>query len=450
MTATLEHRPAHPDLPLERAWKLRTRTYVSCGPRTRLRDALVGLGAHWDTKRKAYWVGPTKRTAALDAAIEAEHRARHVRETLAAGHWVTIPYEAEPVRVRARELGAVWHPESRRWAAPTTEIRDELLDLCEQWSATAVLASSGGHRADGRQAEEEYRRAEAVHRYQADRAYAAADSALQEGTATDVIAHLEDAVRARERAAIAAEGREQVLRRRQDRAIAAQRAAAARREDILAASGRTPLGRHLSRTEATTEIMPRHRAAAQAYRRGDVLRLEDGRRAVVTETRLRLLSGGAEGCPGNGDHSGKHWCYRYRLDLVRLTVTEIDAEVERGRADWDAHEIHQLMQWMPVLTQPRADDRWSEIEPGRETGRITVTTGVTGQLPAGHLIVTADAVIWQHPGEYDTYIRAEGITTDPGVVAWCRSVLDGGERRRVVPGTPPTYYTITRPRAPDA
>ena len=78
-----------------------------------------------------------------------------------------------------------------------------------------------------------------------------------------------------------------------------------------------------------------------------------------------------------------------------------------------------------------------------EAGRISVAGGVAGQLPGGHLIVTHDGrAIWQDPGQYDTYIRAEGTSTDPGLLRWARSVLAAGSRTRVVPGPCPLHYTV--------
>ncbi|MFB7896050.1 hypothetical protein ACFC1B_06945 [Streptomyces xiamenensis] len=446
MPVTLEHHPVHPDISVDRAWKLRTRVYISCARYSPLRAELEAMGANWDTKRKALWVGPRKHRAALDAVLHAEERAIHRRRTLAAGHWVTIPFEATEIRTRAKDLGSAWDPDSRRWAAPTPMDQDELLALVEEWAQQQPATDvSTARRA------EHWRDRESSHRSRAAEAYARADEALHDGSAREVLSHLDRADREREQAAKAAERREHAMRVRHEKTITAEqerlRAERARRDRIIAASGRTPLGTKIDLAEATTEVMDRHRATTQAHQPGDVLRLPDGRRALVMQTRLRLVHADAGGCPSPGDeHVRTHWCYRYRLELVRLTASEIDAEAERGVAEWDAGEIHQLMQWAPVLTQARSDDRWSTVEPEQEVGRVTVTTGVTGVLPAGQLIVTRDGrAIWQHPGEYDTYVRAEGTTRDPDFLTWCHTVLAGGPRRRVVPGQPPTHYTVTRP-----
>lgn len=399
MTTTLirapEPRSVHPDVPTDRAWKIRTRLYVSSGPHTQLRSRLEAMGAHWDTKRKAHWVGPAKHPRALDAVLIADTRSALYRETIDAGHWLTIPFGAELIRERAKTMGAVWEPTSRHWAAPTAQVRTELLSLCEEW--TAARARERAHQRLLEQA-------------------------------------------AQEEAAIEAAGRRDAARR------AEQRAAEQRRDQLIAGTGRTPTGEYANLNEASDTVMTKEHAAEEAHEPGDVLRLKDGRRAVVTRASLRFMKADAAGrrCAMDGAHTRTHWCYRYRLAVVQSTEAELNAEVERGMHALDAADIHQLMLWAPVLTQAAPDDRWSTLAPGEEIGRITAMTGVAGVLPAGHLILTRGGqAVWQHPGEYDTYIRAEGTTSDPDLLTWARAVLADGPRTRVTPGRPPVHYAVT-------
>lgn len=393
-TTTLQRRPAHPDIDIDRAWKLRSRLYVSSGYHTRLRADLEALGAHWDTKRKAHWVGPAKQQAALEAVAVAEERSAHCAAVLAAGLWVRIPYDAEMIRARAKELGAVWCPDRREWAAPSDSARAELTAMVAEWRAHLPTPKNP---------------------YARNAAYAAA------------------------------EHREQERRRHEEREIAREKAAIDHRARLLAAAGRTATGYHLRRAEACQEVLTHEQASELAHRVGDVLRLDDGRRAMVTEATVAFFRD-AIPCPRaeRDDHHGAHWCYRYRLDLLELTDAEIDAEVQQAAETADAHDIHQMVQWAAIATDPAADDHWSTLPSEQEAGRITVATGTAGQLPAGQLLITRDGrAIWQDPGQYDTYIRAEGVSTDPGLLRWAHSVLASGTRTRVVPGPAPLRYTVT-------
>lgn len=109
------------DIPLERAWKSGRRIYVRCGYRSRLNDQIRDLGGKCDADERALWVGSGKAEQVVTAVRAAEERGAQVEATKAAGYTIAIPYARSDARELAKSLGAVWQPDSKTWALPTSD-----------------------------------------------------------------------------------------------------------------------------------------------------------------------------------------------------------------------------------------------------------------------------------------------------------------------------------------
>ena len=133
MPATIAVREIHPDLPIDRVWQAGRRLYARCGRHSRLSDALHAMGAKWDTKEQALWVGSGKRARFTPLALRHHAAVTRYNEIRTAGHWVAIPYGAVLIRARVRELGGVWDPDTKRWALPTPADQIEIMELVQIW-----------------------------------------------------------------------------------------------------------------------------------------------------------------------------------------------------------------------------------------------------------------------------------------------------------------------------
>lgn len=402
MPATIAVRPAHPDLDPDRAWQQGRRLYARCGPHTRLSEQLHAMGAKWDTKAKALWVGSGKRDRFIALTLDHQARAERAARIKAVGHWVALPWGTDLIRARVKQLGGVWDREREQWAMPDPAAHIEVLELLEVWQ-----------RARDAEAEEQRR------------------------------AHQEQCRRQRERdeerrrqARLDAAG----VRERERRAAA--RSADAYRASLASAAGRTLTGAVETRREVFPQYTSRDAALDASTRIGQVLRLRDGRRALVTDRTIAFVPADQAHLHGQ---DRPHRYVEYQLALLRPTPAELDAEQERAAEQIDAAELHHLVAEAGMACLPVPTDQWTAV-PDRH-GTIMVTTGVNGLIPAGQLILALDGTVWwQHPGHYDDYIPAEGHTRDPGLANAVRHALAGGRRRRTRPGHPPLHYQVT----PDA
>ncbi|MGW2416907.1 hypothetical protein ACWCV5_32735 [Streptomyces tubercidicus] len=392
MPATIAVREVHPDLPTDRMWQQGRRLYARCGRHSRLSEALHAMGAKWDMRAQALWVGSGKRDTFTPLALEHHATATRTAAVRDAGHWVAIPYEATLIRSRAKELGALWDPESKRWAMPTPADQLEILDLVQVWQRAR----------DAERAEQRRLRAE-------EREIAWREARLE-------------AAGARERS-------------RQ----AAARSAAAYRTELA-----TTVGRELTGAlEQRREVYPRFTSRADAHESactvGEVIRLDDGRRALVTKAKVAWVPAEEAATLGQ-EHA--HWYVEYQLAVVAPTEAELDAEMGRARASMDAGELQALVVDAALLSAPVEVDRWTPVpEP---QGVITVTGGINGLVPAGQLLLARDGTLWwQHPGHYDDYIPAEGTLRDAELADRMRQLLADGARRRTLP-TPagPVHYQV--------
>lgn len=380
-------RTVHPDIPADRAWQEGRRLYARCGIHTTFSGQLHALGAQWDPSRRALWVSTRHRDSFTADAYAHHQRAARASAVRSAGLWVALPYGTDLIRLRIKELGGVWDDASRRWAMPTVEAYDEItiaLGLWEQARAAEREAAAEAHREAMRGVWES---------------------------------------------------------ERQRRAEARLEEAADRCARIVAQAGRAPTGQVHMQREAYARHFGTGQAHEVAHAVGAVVRLDDGRPAVVVDRVVGFIDAASASSYG---HDRAHWYAEYRMAVVEPTAAELDAEVERALWKIDAFELRDLVADAALLTLPTADDRWTQIPPEHLAGTITVGTGTTGLIPAGQILLAVDGtVLWQHPGQYDTYIRAEGSSCDPALAERIRSALAAGPRTRAVPGAPPLYYTVT-------
>ena len=118
--------PIHPDIPVERAWKVGRRIYVRCGYKSQLNTQMREIGAKWDGDERALWVGSGKVDQVVPLVQAAAERGAAIDAVKAAGHWVTIPYDATDIRAAAKKAGGIWDGEQRRWAMPSAEALAEI------------------------------------------------------------------------------------------------------------------------------------------------------------------------------------------------------------------------------------------------------------------------------------------------------------------------------------
>lgn len=410
MPATIAVRQVHPDLPTGRVWQQGRRLYARCGRSSRLSTAMHAMGARWDVKEQALWVGSGKREAFTPLALDHQAVLERLENLRAAGHWVDIPFHAELIRARAKDMGGIWDPDLKQWALPTPADHIEILDLVQVWQQARDAERAERARAVQEQREIQRREAEIQRREAAwEAAEARQEAALEEAGARE---------RARREAARTAEGF---------------------RAELARQVGRTLTGH----TEHRREVFPRFTdgdaARAAALEVGAVIRMEDGRRALVCGSRVGYIPREDAGVYGQ---DRAHWYVKYQLAVVVPDESELDQEGARAVEEWDADELRVLVEDAELLTFPAAGDRWTPLADAQ--GAILVTAGVNGLIPAGRLVLDRDGALWwQHPGHYDTYVRSEGCTRDPDLVARMRRVLADGPRRRTVAGSSPRHYEVT-------
>jgi hypothetical protein len=381
LLGSLKPEPVADDVPMEKAWRTGGRLYVRCGAQSQLNADLKPLGAQWNADTRAVWVPVRQSDAALVAIRAGQERIRRIEAVKALGLWLDLPPDAERVRDRAKELGAIYDKgHGSQWAFPSTEARREVQTMRDMWI-----------------------------------------------TERDELERLDRETRE------AAERREQEIR------------AARRREKLIANSGRTVTGETAELREISTRFMRRADADAAARPLGSIVRLPDGRRGLVAAVDVWFTGSeyASSVCWHPETHDEAHWDFLYRLEIVAPTDAERATDERRVAEAADAAAIHELVDNAGALTGARCDDRWTTIPDADRAGTIVVTVGVTGMIRGGHLILTRGGrVIWQHPGHYDEYVKSEGITTDPQLAERVRALLAAGPRERVVTGVQPTYYRV--------
>jgi hypothetical protein len=367
-------KPLTDTIPTDRAWKEGRRIYIRCGYQSRTNTDLRNLGAHWDADARALWIGSGKAAqviAILTAAAERVAAVEAVKATATAANlWVTIPFEASAIREQAKQLGARWDRIRKQWALPTAEAH----------------ATISGEVAAYQQAETAARtQAEAARKQEAaDRAKATAEA---------------DARHTAERA-----------------------------QTALARSGRTLTGETTQLVEVTTRRMNRATADASARPIGSIVRLPDGRRAIITGVRIWFTNDdmASSACWHAETHDEAHWDFRYDLAIVEPTAEETahdDAEAAARADETEMASVFAAMEKAP-RTEAGETESWSTV-----TGpKISRRAGSFDQIDDGQIILDGDRAIRQHPGYYDDYRRSELATTDPALVGRVRAIIEAGDR----------------------
>lgn len=372
-------KPIHPDVPTDRAWKEGRRLYVRCGKYSRLNTELRELGARWEQEHRALWLGSGKLEKVVEAITRAEERRARIERVKAEGRWVVIPYEAADIREAAKAADAVWDETSKRWALPDDASFQQIRDAVTAWEAEVE----------------------------------------------------------RQRAARAEARRRQAEQDKADQQAQAQQEAESRRERLLAASGRTATGETAKLCEVSTQYMNKRTARETARRLGSLVTFDDGRRGVVVDVDVWFTGEeiASSMCWHPETHDEAHWDFDYTVAIVEPTEAERERDAARERERADARQVHELMEDAARLTAARAVEDgagWAVIE---QAGCITGFAGTPGtsSFKTGTLILGRDGTVtWRHPGYYDDYIRTEGTSSDPELVARVRAVLDGGNRTRAV------------------
>ncbi|RNG38027.1 hypothetical protein [Streptomyces botrytidirepellens] len=380
-----------PGIPTSTAWQSGPRLYVRCPYASRLDTDLRNLGAHWDGTQRALWIGSTKKAAVIEVIRASMDRKAAVQAVKDAGRWVQIPYDAHEIREHAKErLNAVYGGNVLKgwWAMRTDEHLAEVQGMVKSWQEEAQAA---------RKAEEKARRENA---------------AAQEAAA----------------------------------AKAAQQAAQVRRAQILERSGRTSAGETAELREISTRRMNKATAQDAARSAGSLVRLEDGRRGIVTDVKVWFTNAemASSVCWHAETHDEAHWDFAYTVAVVETTDDEREQDAKAEAEAQDAAELDDLIEQATALTAPRTEG-WTYIAEEDRAGQITVHRGVT-RFASGTLTLTRDdRVIWQHPGWYDDYIATEGTTTAPDVVDRVRRLITAGPRERSHnrTGQQRAYFTVT-------
>lgn len=392
MTTNAAARKAlHDDVSTEVAWQVGRRLYVRCAYESKLNTALRDLGAHWDRDQRVLWIGSTKKARVVEALLVQVKAKAQIEAVKQSGRWVLIPYEAHDIRARAKGAGAVYGGDSRKgwWAMPTDGSYAEITAEVDKWNEAAAKA---------RQEAEKVRREEAE-------AYAA------------------------------------------ETARAAKAAAQKYAQRVLESSGRTPTGDTTELREISTRRMTKAIALADAREVGELVRLSDGRRGIITGVRVWFTNSEAASsvCWHPETHDEAHWDFAYAVALVEATAEE-QAAHDKGVAETrDAADLNTLIDEADKLTAPLTQDV-VRIPQEERAGQIAVrcdTPGTPG-FDAGTLILTRDGrVVWQHPGYYDDYIATQGTTIDPAVIDRVRRLLAVGDRTRTHYGQLHTHFTVT-------
>lgn len=377
-------KPLADDIPTTLAWQAGRRIYVRCGYKTQLNQALRDLGAHWDSDQRARWVGVTKKTQLVELVRAHQQRITALEEVKQAGRWISIPYEAGEVRTQVKKkLGGVWDPQTKRWALPSEEAHAQAQALVDEWREKRRAA---------REAEEAAARE--------------AEKAAREAAAT-----AEQIRKAKEAAA-----------------------AAARAERIVAESGRTPTGETTSYTVVSTRRMNRATALDQCTAVGTVIRLDDGRRAVVVRTGVEFVGDeyASSVCWHNDPdyvHGDAHWHLWHEAVVVEPTEEEIAADEQERAEHADENELRALMETARRSGEPAAEV--TRVASEDILGIIRKTGGSLVPYDDGQVVLLRDGrALYQHPGYYDDYTPTERHITDDALIARARALIARGSRSR--------------------
>lgn len=228
-----------------------------------------------------------------------------------------------------------------------------------------------------------------------------------------------------------------------DQQAAEAAVAQARRERLLEDSGRCPTGDTAELREISTQVMSRATALNQARGLGDLVRLSDGRRGIVTGVRAWFTGDDAASsvCWHDETHDAAHWDFAYTVAVVEPTDEEAARDTRAVEEARDAADIGTLIQEVSSLPVTRGG--WSSIPDADKAGSVNVSRGITS-FHDGTLILTHNGrVVWQHPGYYEDYLRTERESTDPDLVERARSLIASGSRSRTQPGMQVAHYDVS-------
>lgn len=387
-------RPFADGVPTDLAWRQGRRIYVRAGYHSTLNQDLLQAGAKWDPDVKARWVGTTK--APLIAPLISAHqeRVQAITDVKALGLWVATHYEDTRSQALARELGAVWDKTRRAWAARTEQDQARLEGSAKEFARARKEAAKRA------QAEEEQARAQAE-----------------------------------------AEQRklEQVLKERRARA----QAEAADR--VVADSGRTPTGETAQLRLVSTRRMNKSTAQQMAHPVGTLVRLDDGRRGIITTVKVWFTDDemASSVCWHNHIHDQAHWDLEHTVAVVEPTTQEIANDTARTEEATDAAELHTLMESLHRSGTPRED--YTVLDQDQVLGTITHRYGSVLTMHDGgtaHLF-NDGTIMYRHPGYYDDYRSTERTITDQALVERMRTALAKGPRTRTYTNQMDYDYTVT-------
>lgn len=379
-------KPVADDVPLSRAWQEGRRIYIRCGKWTELDCQLVELRARWDPEKRARWVGTQRRDTVLPLIRDAEFRRRAMQEPWTV-EWLSIPYHMKDVREKAKELGAVWNRDRREWAFPS---KKDQLEISRLISARRIQEDEAQKRA--RQAELR-REWEAVRRHE----------------------------------------QKEKERREQEK-----------RAEIIRNSGRTPTGEETTLKVVSTKKMNKAQALAQGHEIGSVVKLSDGRRGIVVAKRAWFTDEEAASsvCWHDQTHDEAHWDIDHTVLLVEPTEEELTQDAREREAAEDAAELHQLAK-SAAHWDASPEDQWHDVK--NHLGRIECFYGsVVQEHNNGSLYLLGEAVVYRHPGYYDSYCPVERVSRDPQVIEQMRRLLEQGPRTRYL-DTQTTYKYVVFP-----
>jgi hypothetical protein len=390
---TPQPKPISGGVPAGRAWQVGRRIYVACGYESILGGQLREIGAHWDREVKRLWIGSGKKERVLALLAAAEERTREREETTARALWVTIPYSAGTIRERAKTLGAVWDGEGKRWALPTAEAHTEvagLLALLQEREAAA--------------------RAEQVE----------ADTARWEAQK---------------------QARAEHERAERERAGEAERA---RRARVVSESGRVAAGEETTLLTVSTEYMNTATARQRCTPVGSVVRMRDGRRALVVATSVKFTDEetASSMCWHRETHDQAHWDLRHEAVVVETTDAEAAADADEQALRADAAEIHRVLRtgWGPIR------EKWTSLAEGEVAAMITSEYGSAEWLrQRGPRLVLTTSGVWLHqsPPAHDELHSTEREVADPAATAAAAAVLAAGNRDRGHVDQLRYWYTVT-------
>jgi hypothetical protein len=383
---TPERKQAHPDLDIDRAWTTKRRTYVRAAYNSPLAEAIYKAGGRWDRDAGAYRVPAPKLGGLLPLIAESDQRKQAFEAIRDRGHHVHIPYDLTEIRQAAKRLGAVFFRTTDGqacWAMPDQASFDEV---------RRMLADHKQQQAAARAAEKAKREAQW-----------AAEKQAQQQAAAD----------------------------RAQRAAAEQAAAARRR---IQDAGRSLLSDEPVRTSGRLYGHGRRDWAESAKPQiGEVLKLADGRRIMVTECHAEFIRDEDGNSPAFmiGEDG---WVYYAQGVLVSPTAEEAAADAAEAAEAAEAHQVHILFRDIKEAARGHwITDRSVMLPDGP---RIHETYGITGQTGATVVLGQDGQITYQHPGWHDDYVRRSACWHDEQLAARLRAVFAGGSRRLPITDEP--------------